>query len=79
MGPRPVTFKELEKYGEYKDEVLRVKPGLTGLWQVSGRSNLGYARRIALDLYYIQNWSLLLDIKIILKTIPAVFLGKGAY
>uniref|UniRef100_A0A7C3MP28 Sugar transferase n=1 Tax=Dictyoglomus thermophilum TaxID=14 RepID=A0A7C3MP28_DICTH len=79
VGPRPVTFKELEKYGEYKDEVLRVKPGLTGLWQVSGRSNLGYARRIALDLYYIQNWSLLLDIKIILKTIPAVFLGKGAY
>jgi len=79
VGPRPVTFKELEKYGEYKDEVLRVKPGLTGLWQVSGRSDLDYARRIALDLYYIQNWSLLLDIKIILKTIPAVFLGKGAY
>jgi exopolysaccharide biosynthesis polyprenyl glycosylphosphotransferase len=79
VGPRPVTFKELEKYGEYKDEVLRVKPGLTGLWQVSGRSDLDYARRIALDLYYIQNWSLLLDIKIILKTIPAVFFGKGAY
>ena len=79
VGPRPVTFMELEKYGEYKDEVLRVKPGLTGLWQVSGRSDLDYARRIALDLYYIQNWSLLLDIKIILKTIPAVFLGKGAY
>jgi exopolysaccharide biosynthesis polyprenyl glycosylphosphotransferase len=79
VGPRPVTFKELEKYGEYKEEVLRVKPGLTGLWQVSGRSDLDYARRIALDLYYIQNWSLLLDIKIILKTIPAVFLGKGAY
>ena len=79
VGPRPVTFKELEKYGEYKEEVLRVKPGLTGLWQVSGRSDLDYARRIALDLYYIQNWSLLLDIKIILKTIPAVFWGKGAY
>ncbi|ACK42171.1 MULTISPECIES: sugar transferase [Dictyoglomus] len=79
VGPRPVTFKELEKYGEYAEEILRVKPGLTGLWQVSGRSDVDYSQRIKFDLYYIQNWSILLDIKIILKTIPSVLLGKGAY
>jgi len=79
VGPRPVTRKELEKYGNFADEILRVKPGLTGLWQVSGRSDLDYARRVQLDLYYIQNWSLALDLEIILKTIPAVILGRGAY
>lgn len=79
VGPRPVTFKELEKYGEYAEEILRVKPGLTGLWQVSGRSDVDYSQRIKFDLYYIQNWSILLDIKIILKTIPSVLFGKGAY
>lgn len=79
VGPRPVTFKELEKYGEYAEEILRVKPGLTGLWQVSGRSDVDYSQRVKFDLYYIQNWSILLDIKIILKTIPSVLLGKGAY
>ncbi|MFN3698979.1 MAG: sugar transferase, partial [Dictyoglomus sp.] len=79
VGPRPVTFKELEKYGSYADEILRVKPGLTGLWQVSGRSDVDYSQRVKFDLYYIQNWSVLLDIKIILKTIPSVLFGKGAY
>lgn len=79
VGPRPVTYKELEKYGEYAEEILRVKPGLTGLWQVSGRSDVDYSQRIKFDLYYIQNWSILLDIKIILKTIPSVLFGKGAY
>jgi len=79
VGPRPVTFKELEKYGEFAEEILRVKPGLTGLWQVSGRSNVDYSRRVQLDLYYIQNWSILLDLKIIMRTIPSVLLGKGAY
>ncbi len=79
VGPRPVVKKELEKYGPFVDEILRVKPGLTGLWQVSGRSDLDYDRRVHLDIYYIQNWSLGLDLKIILKTIPSVFLGRGAY
>ncbi|MGB9856557.1 MAG: sugar transferase [Dictyoglomaceae bacterium] len=79
VGPRPVVRKELLKYGPFAEEILRVKPGLTGLWQVSGRSDVDYARRIQLDLYYIQNWSLALDLKIILKTIPSVILGKGAY
>lgn len=79
VGPRPVVRKELEKYGPFAEEILRVKPGLTGLWQVSGRSDVDYARRVQLDLYYIQNWSLALDIKIILKTMPSVILGKGAY
>lgn len=79
VGPRPITFKELEKYGEYAEEILRVKPGLTGLWQVSGRSDVDYSQRVKFDLYYIQNWSILLDIKIIFKTIPSVLFGKGAY
>lgn len=79
VGPRPVVRKELEKYGAFADEILRVKPGLTGLWQVSGRSDLDYARRVQLDLFYIQNWSISLDFKIILKTIPSVILRKGAY
>ncbi|MEN2983834.1 MAG: sugar transferase [Dictyoglomaceae bacterium] len=79
VGPRPVVRKELEKYGIFADEILRVKPGLTGLWQVSGRSDLDYARRVQLDLYYIQNWSIKLDFQIILKTIPSVILRKGAY
>lgn len=79
VGPRPVVKKELEKYGPFADEILRVKPGLTGLWQVSGRSDLDYDRRVQLDIYYIQNWSLVLDFKIILKTIPSVFLRRGAY
>jgi len=79
VGPRPVVRKELLKYGSFADEILRVKPGLTGLWQVSGRSDLDYARRVQLDLYYIQNWSLALDLKIILKTIPTVILRRGAY
>ncbi|MCX7845473.1 MAG: sugar transferase [Dictyoglomaceae bacterium] len=79
VGPRPVVRRELEKYGAFADEILKVKPGLTGLWQVSGRSDLDYARRVQLDLYYIQNWSISLDFKIILKTIPSVILRKGAY
>ncbi len=79
VGPRPVVRKELERYGPFVDEILRVKPGLTGLWQVSGRSDLDYDRRVQLDIYYIQNWSLGLDFKIILKTIPSVLLRRGAY
>ncbi len=79
VGPRPVTFGELDKYGESKDFVLSVIPGLTGMWQVSGRSDTGYEERITFDTYYIQNWSVWLDIWILIKTVWVVIKGKGAY
>ena len=79
VGPRPVTKPELAKYGKYADYVLSVKPGLSGMWQISGRSDTGYEERITLDTYYIQNWSLWLDIWIIIKTVWVVIKGKGAY
>ena len=78
VGPRPVTEPELEKYGEYKDYVLSVLPGLSGMWQISGRSDTGYEDRISFDTYYIQNWSIWLDIWILIKTIWVVLIGKGA-
>lgn len=79
VGPRPVTEPELVKYGKYKDYVLSVTPGLTGMWQVSGRSDTGYEERISFDTYYIQNWSIFLDIWILIKTVWVVINGKGAY
>lgn len=79
VGPRPVVKEELEEYGVKVNEFLSVKPGLTGYWQVSGRSEVGYPERVDLELYYVYNQSLLLDIKIILKTIWIVLLKKGAY
>ena len=79
VGPRPVTEPELVKYGEYRDYVLSVTPGLTGMWQVSGRSDTGYEERITYDTYYIQNWSIWLDIWILIKTVWVVLVGKGAY
>lgn len=79
VGPRPVTEPELVKYGEYKDYVLSVSPGLSGMWQISGRSDTGYEERITFDKYYIQNWSIWLDIWILIKTVWIVIIGKGAY
>ncbi|MBI5100506.1 MAG: undecaprenyl-phosphate galactose phosphotransferase WbaP [Nitrospirae bacterium] len=80
VGPRPVTQEEIDIY--YKDLAalcFRVLPGITGLWQVSGRSNTGYDYRISLDLWYVKNWNLWLDIVIILKTIRIVLKRDGAY
>ncbi|PFB59975.1 multidrug MFS transporter [Bacillus anthracis] len=79
VGPRPVVQEELVEYGERKDEFLSVKPGLTGYWQVSGRSDVGYPERVDLELYYAYNASLWLDIKILLLTVKDVVVGKGAY
>ncbi len=79
VGPRPVTRPELSKYGEYKDYILSVTPGLSGMWQTSGRSDTEYEERIALDTYYIQNWSIWLDIWILIKTVWVVLKGSGAY
>ena len=79
IGPRPVTTPELAKYGDKAKLILSVQPGLSGMWQISGRSDTGYEERITLDSYYIQNWSVWLDIWIIVKTIYIVIKGKGAY
>jgi exopolysaccharide production protein ExoY len=72
VGPRPVTLDELDRYGPHARDYLRTRPGLTGMWQVSGRSTRTYEDRIALDSKYVRNWSLWMDIVIMLKTIPAV-------
>ena len=79
VGPRPVTEPELAKYGKKAEFILSVKPGLSGMWQISGRSDTGYEERVTLDSYYIQNWSVWLDIWIIIKTVAVVLRGKGAY
>jgi lipopolysaccharide/colanic/teichoic acid biosynthesis glycosyltransferase len=79
IGPRIISPAEVAKYGRWGETLLTVMPGLTGLWQVSGRSNTTYDERVALDMKYIANWSIWLDIKILLKTIPAVLKGDGAY
>ena len=72
IGPRPIVKEELSKYGDSFELVSRVRPGLTGLWQVSGRSRLPYSERVELDIYYIKNWSFWLDFYIMLKTPWAV-------
>jgi Undecaprenyl-phosphate galactose phosphotransferase WbaP len=79
VGPRPITEEELHRYGEDLDYYLFVRPGITGLWQTSGRNDTDYTSRIALDAWYVRNWSLWYDIVILLKTIKVVFSRKGAY
>ena len=79
VGPRPITESELERYGEVSNKFLAIKPGLTGLWQVSGRSDVGYEERIKLDIYYVENWSLWADFVILLKTLRIVVRGRGGY
>lgn len=79
VGPRPIVDAEVEKYGEDYDRVFSIMPGLTGLWQVSGRSDTNYEERVAYDTYYLQSWSVWLDLWIIFKTFSAVLKGKGAY
>ena len=79
VGPRPPIPTEVEKYDDWHRRRLEVSPGITGLWQVSGRSQLTFDEMVMLDLYYAENWSLALDLKILLRTIPTVLLGTGAY
>lgn len=78
VGPRPVVEKEVEEYGANKDKFLSVRPGLTGYWQVNGRSNTTYEERMEMELYYVDNCSLWLDIKIFFKTFITVFKKEGA-
>lgn len=79
VGPRPPLPREVEEYTSYDKQRLLVMPGCTGLWQVSGRSNIGFKEMVELDLQYIQNRTLLFDIKIIFKTVLVLFGSKGAF
>lgn len=79
VGPRPPLPGEVQQYQEWHKRRLDILPGLTGLWQVSGRSDLTFDDMVLLDIYYIENWSLLLDLRIVLKTIPSLILARGAY
>jgi undecaprenyl-phosphate galactose phosphotransferase len=79
VGPRPVVPDELRRYGNKVETFLSATPGITGLWQVSGRNDTDYRRRVALDVCYVRSRSLLLDVYILIKTLPAVFARSGAY
>jgi len=79
VGPRPIVSDEVEKYGEKSRYFFKVTPGITGLWQVSGRNDIDYDERVLLDEYYAKNWSLWLDIEIIIRTFGAILKSKGAY
>jgi lipopolysaccharide/colanic/teichoic acid biosynthesis glycosyltransferase len=78
VGPRPIIKEEKAFYKDRAPLLFSVRPGVTGLWQVSGRSDLTFGERVELELYYAQNWSFWLDIKILFKTIGAVLFRKGA-
>jgi len=79
VGPRPPIPSEVEAYEPWHCRRLEVRPGITGLWQVSGRSNLTFDEMVLLDIYYIENWSPTLDLRILLRTIPTVLFARGAY
>jgi lipopolysaccharide/colanic/teichoic acid biosynthesis glycosyltransferase len=79
VGPRPPLPNEVATYEEWHRGRLDVRPGITGLWQVRGRSELSFDDYVRLDLFYIENWSILYDLFIMGKTIPAVLLRKGAF
>jgi lipopolysaccharide/colanic/teichoic acid biosynthesis glycosyltransferase len=79
VGPRPAPPSEVQRYQPWHKRRLEVAPGITGLWQVSGRSELSFDEMVLLDLYYIENWSPVLDLQILLRTAPKVILGHGAY
>lgn len=79
VGPRPPTPDEVALYEPWHRQRLAITGGLTGLWQVSGRSDVPFEEMVLLDLYYIENWSLLLDLQILLRTIPHVLFAEGAY
>ena len=79
VGPRMIAPVELARYGDDATELLTVKPGITGLWQVSGRSDLGYADRARLDMEYVRTRSFWLDLRLLLLTLPTVIMKKGAY
>jgi len=79
IGPRPIVQAEVERYADMFELYLLVRPGISGLWQISGRNDVTYAERVTLDTYYVRNWSVWLDVFILAKTVRVVLLGRGAY
>jgi undecaprenyl-phosphate galactose phosphotransferase len=79
VGPRPYMVDEREEMGDALETILSVRPGITGLWQVSGRSHLDFPQRLEIDLWYIRNWSLWLDLVILMKTIKTLYHRDGAF
>jgi exopolysaccharide production protein ExoY len=79
VGPRPIVLGEVERYGRYIEKYYAVRPGITGLWQIGGRNNVSYRRRVALDVTYARNRSTLLNVRILIWTIPSVLMARGSY
>lgn len=79
VGPRMITPEEIDKYDQWDLNLLTVRPGLTGLWQVNGRSDVSYEQRVQYDMHYVRNWSIWLDLQLLYQTIPAVIKGHGAF
>ena len=79
IGPRPIVQEELKYYGNDYTTFASVKPGITGLWQVSGRSDIGYEERVGLDVFYVNNWSFWMDYYVFFRTFFVILLGRGAY
>lgn len=79
VGPRPIIKAEMKRYGNYINDYLMVKPGITGIWQCSGRNDISYTERVHMDSWYVRNWSVWLDIMLLWRTFKAVFAKKGAY
>lgn len=79
VGPRPIVEKEIEKYGDAFPDFCLVRPGITGIWQVNGRSDTTYDERVAMDSWYVRNWSIWIDVFYLLKTVKVVVSGRGAY
>jgi lipopolysaccharide/colanic/teichoic acid biosynthesis glycosyltransferase len=79
VGPRMITPEEVERYGQWNMNIHTVKPGLTGMWQISGRSEISYPERVRIDMHYIRNYSIWMDLQILFWTIPVVIFGRGAY
>ena len=79
VGPRPIVLAETAKYGRLIERYMSARPGLTGLWQISGRNDVDYARRVTLDRRYVEEWSVGLDLRILLKTVIIVLSSRGCY
>jgi lipopolysaccharide/colanic/teichoic acid biosynthesis glycosyltransferase len=79
VGPRMISPEEMPRYDQWGMNLLTIPPGITGLWQVSGRSDIGYDERVRLDMHYIRNWTIWFDLQLLWQTIPVVLRGRGAY
>ena len=79
VGPRPNLPEEVDQYQEWHKRRLTVSPGITGMWQVSGRSDLTFDEMVLLDIYYVENWNLAMDLSILVRSIPAILGARGAY